>query len=145
MSSRSSAKASWAPRGREQICSGKVTVAECAALWIARHQQARLGYSQIKIVLNRLVARFGKDAIDSVDHRELDAWLRSLENFRRSTFTITSGSCVASSTIARIISKSIPRNPMSELQEPRLEHVDPEILTPEQMKLVSKLRLAIVA
>ena len=61
--------------------SSKVTLGECASLWIARHRQARLKFSQIRIVLNRLVIRFGKDAIDSVTHRELDTWLRSLEDF----------------------------------------------------------------
>jgi integrase len=113
---------------------GKVTVSECVALWISRHQQARLGYSQIRIVLNRLVARFGKDPIDSVGHRELDVWLRSLENFSpvyvHNHWRITRRFF----SFCQDYLELIPRNPMRRLQEPRLEHVDPEILTPDQMK-----------
>ena len=112
----------------------KVTLADCAALWIARHQQARLGYSQIRIVLNRLVTRFGKDAIDSVDHRKLDVFLRSLEDFSpiyvHNHWRITRRFF----NFCRDFLEVVARNPMTKLQEPRLEHVDPEILTPDQMR-----------
>jgi integrase len=114
--------------------SSKVTLGECAALWIARHQQARLGYSQIKIVLNRLADRLGKDPIESVDHRKLDAFFRSLENFsavyQHNHFRITRRFF----SFCQDFLEVIPRNPMRKLQEPRLEHVDPAILTPEQMR-----------
>ena len=112
-----------------------VAVAECAALWIARHQQARLGYSQIKIVLNRLVARFGKDPIDSVDHRQLDSWIRSLAEKLSPTYVHNHFRIVRRFfNFCQDFLEVVPRNPMKRLQEPRLEHVDPAILTPEQMK-----------
>jgi hypothetical protein len=66
--------------GQGSNSAGKVTLGECAALWIARHQEARLTFFQVRQVLNRLVARHGRDAIESVGHRELDLWLRSLSD-----------------------------------------------------------------
>ena len=114
---------------------GKVTVAECATLWIARHQQARLGYSQVKIVLNRLVAKFGKDPIDSVDHRQLDSWIRSLAEKLSPTYVHNHFRIVRRFfNFCQDFLEVVPRNPMRRLQEPRREHVDPEILTPEQMR-----------
>jgi integrase len=114
---------------------GKVTLGECAALWIARHQQARLTFFQVRQVLNRLVARHGRDAIESVGHRELDLWLRSLSDLAPVTqhnyWRITRrffGWC-------QDYLEVIPRNPMKRLQERRLEHEEPEILTPDQMKM----------
>ena len=122
-------------QGNKSAAAGKVTVAECAALWIARHQQARLGYSQIKIVLNRLVARFGKDPIDSVDHRQLDSWIRSLAEKLSPTYVHNHFRIVRRFfNFCQDFLEVVPRNPMKRLQEPRLEHVDPAILTPEQMK-----------
>ncbi len=35
-------------------------------------------FFQIRQVLTPLIARHGKDPIDAVDHKKLDAWLRSL-------------------------------------------------------------------
>src|SRR5262245_8634968 len=58
---------------------GKPTVAECAALWLARLEEYRPTFFQCRQVLNRLVARHGRDPIDAVGHRELDAWLRGLD------------------------------------------------------------------
>ena len=51
---------------------GKTTLGECAALWLARHEEYRPTFLQIR------QARHGRDPIDAVGHRELDAWLRSL-------------------------------------------------------------------
>ena len=115
---------------------GKVTVAECAALWIARHQQARLGFSQIRIVLNRLVAKFGKDAIDAVGHRELDAWLRSLSETLSPVYVHNHWRITRRFfNFCQDYLELIPRNPMKRLQEPRLEHVDPKILMPNEMRV----------
>ena len=112
-----------------------VTLGECVALWLARHEQARLTYFQIRQVLNRLVARHGRDSIEAVGHRELDAWLRSLShlspvtqhNYWRVTRRFFSW-CVDYLEV-------IARNPMKRLQERRLEHQEPEILTPDQMRM----------
>ena len=113
---------------------GKVTLGDCAAQWIARHQQARVTFFQVRQVLNRLTARHGRDAIEAVGHRELDAWLRSLSdlapvtqhNYWRVTRRFFGWCCD--------YLEAIPRNPMKKLQERRLEHQDPEILTPEEMR-----------
>jgi integrase len=112
----------------------KVTLGECAALWLARHEQTRLTFFQIRQVLNRLIARHGRDPIDTVGHRELDVWLRSLSglapvtqhNYWRVTRRFFSW-CQGYLEV-------IPRNPMKRLQERRLEHQEPEILTPDQMR-----------
>ena len=119
--------------GQASNAAGKVTLGECAALWIARHQQARVTFYQVRNVLNRLVARHGRDAIDAVGHRELDAWLRSLNGLSpvsvHNHFRITRrffGWC-------QDFLEVIPRNPMKRLQERRLEHQEPAILTPDQM------------
>ena len=92
-------------------------------------------FSQIRIVLNRLIARFGKDPIDSVGHRELDVWLRSLSE-ELSPVTVHNHWRITRRffNFCHDFLELIPRNPMRRLQEPRLEHVDPEILTPDQMK-----------
>ena len=55
-----------------------VTLGEAAALWIARHEQTRQTFLQVRQIMNRLVAQHGRDPIDTVDHRMLDTWLRSL-------------------------------------------------------------------
>jgi integrase len=67
-------------------------------------------------------------------HRELDAWLRSLSELSPVTqhnyWRITRrffGWC-------QDFLEVVPRNPMKRLQERRLEHQDPEILTPDQMR-----------
>jgi integrase len=113
----------------------KATLGECAALWLARHEQTRLTFFQIRQVLNRLVARHGRDPIDAVGYRELDAWLRSLaaelspvtqHNYWRVTRRFFSW--------CQDYLEVIPRNPMKRLQERRLEHQEPEILTPDQMR-----------
>lgn len=110
------------------------TLGECAALWLARLEEHRPTYFQARLVLNRLVARHGRDPVAAVGHRELDAWLRSLNGFAPVTqhnyWRITRrffGWC-------QDFLEAIPRNPMKKLQERRLEHVDPEILTPDQMR-----------
>jgi integrase len=121
-------------QGTSSSSNSRVTLGECAALWIARHEQDRLGYFQIRMVLNRLVARHGRDPISAVDHRELDAWLRSLHglapvtqhNYWRVTRRFFN--------FCRDFLEVVTRNPMSKLQQPRLEHQDPAILTPEQMR-----------
>ena len=49
--------------GQGTSSSSKVTLGECAAFWIARHEQLRKTFFQVRQVLNRLVARHGRDAI----------------------------------------------------------------------------------
>ena len=100
-----------------------------------RHEQTRLTFFQVRQVLNRLVARHGRDPIDAVGHRELDAWLRSLHelapvtqhNYWRVTRRFFSW--------CQDYLEVIARNPMKRLQERRLEHQEPEILMPVALKL----------
>ena len=111
-----------------------MTLGEAAALWLARNEKYRGTFFQARQVLSPLVARHGKDPLAAVTHRELDAWLRSLRNYSAATvhnyWRVTRrffGFC-------QDFLELIPRNPMRRLQEPRREHKDPAILTPEQMR-----------
>ncbi len=92
-------------------------------------------FFQIRQVLNRLVARFGKDPIDSIDHRKLDVWLRSLSE-GLSPVTVHNRWRITRRffNFCQDFLEVIPRNPMKRLQERRVEHQDPEILTSTQMK-----------
>jgi integrase len=84
--------------------------------------------------MNRLVARHGGDPIDMIGHRELDAWLRSLSHLAPITqhnyWRITRRFFGWAQDYLEVIA----RNPMKKLQERRLEHQEPEILKPEQMR-----------
>ena len=112
---------------------GKVSLGEAAALWVAKHEEYRRTFYQIRPIMARLVARHGRDPVDAVGHRELDAWLRSLNGL----------SAVTIHNHFRIVKRffgwcqdyleAIPRNPMKRLKERRLEHQEPAILTPAQM------------
>ena len=120
--------------GQGATGAGKTTLGECAELWLARLEAHHPTYYQARQVLNRLVARHGRDPVDAVGHRELDAWLRSLSELSPVTqhnyWRITRrffGWC-------QDFLEVVPRNPMKRLQERRLEHQDPEILTPDQMR-----------
>jgi integrase len=113
---------------------GKTTLGECAALWLARLQEHRPTFFQCRQVLNRLVARHGREPIDVVGHRELDTWLRSLKGLGPVTVHNHWRITLRFFGWCQDFLEVIPRNPMKRLQERRLEHRDPEILTPEQMK-----------
>jgi integrase len=120
-------------QGANGSAPGKTTLGECASLWLARLEENRPTFFQARQVLNRLVARHGRDPIDAVGHRELDTWLRSLSGLSPVTlhnhWRITRrffNWCVDYLEI-------VPKNPMRRLQERRLEHKDPEILVPAQM------------
>ena len=110
-----------------------MTLGEAAALWIALHEQTRPTFFQIRQVLHRLIDRHGRDPIDQVGHRELDAWLRTFSGLspvtRHNYWRITRRFF----GWAQDYLEAIPRNPMKKLQERRLEHRDPAILTPTQM------------
>ena len=97
-------------------------------------QHHRPTFFQARQVLNRLTARHGRDSLERVGHREVDAWLRSLSGLAPVTqhnhWRITRrffGFC-------QDYLEVIVRNPMKRLQEPRLEHQEPAILTPGQMR-----------
>ena len=123
-----------AVEGQAQATSGKPTLAECAALWLARHEQKRMTFFQIRQVLNPLVARHGKAPIDVVSHRELDAWLRSLSHLAPVTQHNYWRVTRRFFNFCRDFLEVTLRNPMAKLQERRLEHQDPAILTPDQMR-----------
>ena len=121
--------------GQGSQASGGVTLGEAAALWLARHEQKRMTFFQLRQVLNPLIARHGKDPINAVDHKKLDTWLRSLSatlspttihNYWRVTRRFFN--------FCRDYLEVITRNPMAKLQERRLEHQEPAILTPKQMR-----------
>jgi integrase len=120
----------------ERAAGGKVTLGECASLWIARHEQMRMSFFQVRQVLNRLVERHGRDPIDAVGHRELDTWLRSFRDKGLAPVTIHNHWRITRRFFnwCRDYLEVVSKNPFSKLQEQRLEHQDPEILTPEQMK-----------
>ena len=113
--------------------SDDVTLGECAALWLARHEQKRVTFFQIRQVLTPLIARHGKDPI-AISHRELDAWLRSLSHLAPVTQHNYWRVTRRFFNFCRDYLEVITRNPMAKLQERRLEHQDPAILTPDQMR-----------
>jgi integrase len=115
---------------------GKITLGECAALWLARHEQMRLSFFQARQVLNRLIARHGRDPIDAVGHRELDRWLQSLNDEGLAPVTVHNHWRITRRffNFSRDFLEVITKNPFAKLTEPRLEHQDPEVLTPEQMR-----------
>jgi integrase len=93
--------------------------------------------SQIRHVLNRFVAKFGNHPIDVVTHHELDRWLRSLEDQGLGPTSIHNHARVTRRffNFARDWLEVVVRNPFVKIKERPLEHRDPEILTPSQMKL----------
>ena len=122
-----------AVEGQAQATGGAVTLGECAALWLARLEPHRQTFFQCRQVLNRLVERHGRAPVVAVGHRELDAWLRSLNGLAPVTqhnhWRITRRFF----NFCRDFLEVVPRNPMVKLKERRLEHVDPAVLAPEQM------------
>jgi integrase len=115
---------------------GRVTLGECAALWLARHEQMRMSFFQVRQVLNRLIARHGREPIDAVGHRELDAWLRSLDHKGLSPVTVHNHWRITRRFFAwcRDYLEVIAKNPFAKLHERRIEHRDPAVLTPDQMR-----------
>ncbi len=83
--------------------------------------------------------------IDAVGHRELDAWLRSfagvVARHGHNHWRVTRRFFAWCLDFLEVI----PRNPMKRLQERRLEHQDPEMLTPDQMRacLASRSRAGV--
>jgi len=57
---------------------GKPTLAECSALWLAKHESDGIGIFQVRTVLDRLVKRFGRDAIGGIGHVGLYSWFESM-------------------------------------------------------------------
>jgi integrase len=115
---------------------GAPTVAECAALWVARHESSGIDSRSIRYVLDRLVARHGRDPVDGVGHREIDAWLQSLadrEGLAPTTchnhWRITRRFFNYCRDFLEVVSK----NPFAKLKERPVQHKHPAILTPEQM------------
>ena len=115
---------------------GKPTLAECSALWLARHESDGIGVFQVRTVLNRLVKRFGRDAVDSIGHAELDSWLRSLRDQGLGATTVHNHHRIARRFFGycRDYLEVVTRNPFAKLKERPREHVEPHILAPSQMK-----------
>ena len=121
--------------GQGTSSSSTVTLGECVALWIARHQQARMTFFQIRQVLNPLVARHGLATPST---------LSLIENSTRGCDRCRTSSATTRHNYHRVTRRffgwcqdfleAIPRNPMKRVPEIRREHQDPAILTPEQMR-----------
>jgi integrase len=115
---------------------GKPTLAECSALWLAKHESDGVGIFQIRTVLDRLVKRFGRDAIDSIDHRELDSFFRSLADRGLGPTTVHNHWRITRRffNYCRDYLEVVNKNPFTKLKERPREHREPHILTPAQMK-----------
>ena len=120
--------------GQVQASAGKATLNECVALYLARLEGHRPTFFQARQVLNRLAERHGRAPIEAVSHRELDAWLRTLSGFAPVTQHNHWRIVRRFFGFCQDFLEVIPRNPMKRLKERRLEHQDPELLTPEQMQ-----------
>jgi integrase len=120
----------------EEPQGGKATLGECAALWLARNEAHRGTFFQCRQVLTPLVARHGRDPVDAVTHRQLDAWLRSVSLSGLAPATVRNYWRITRRffNFCRDFLEVVARNPMVKLTEPRNEHRDPAVLTPEQMK-----------
>jgi integrase len=113
---------------------GKLTVGEVTAMWLARHEDKDgKTKTQVKRVLGSLDLAFGRKAIESISHRELETWLGSV-----------GGGYVNRLNYHRIARRffgwvhqwleAIPRNPMVKVRKPEGERNSVEILTPEGMR-----------
>jgi integrase len=115
---------------------GKPTLAECSALWLAKHESDGIGIFQVRTVLNRLVKRFGRDAIDSISHVELDSFFRSLRDRGLGPTTVHNHWRITRRffNYCRDYLEVVNKNPFAKLKERPREHVEPHILTPAEMK-----------
>ena len=78
----------------------------------------------------------GKQPIEAVDHRQLDVFFRALADEGLGPTTIHNHWRITRRffSFCQDYLEVIVRNPMKRLQEPRQEHKDPAILTPDQMR-----------
>ncbi len=90
-------------------------------------------YFQVRRVLNSLRDRHGKNAIELLTHRELEAWLASIggsatnrQNYHRIARRFFH--------FVQIWLEAIPRNPFDKIARPGQEHREPAILTPSVMR-----------
>lgn len=112
---------------------GKLTVGEVTAMWLAKHDgKDGKTKTQVKRILTSLDASFGRKAIESISHRELDGWLAGI-----------GGGFVNRSNYHRVARRffgwvhqwleAIPRNPMIKVAKPTGERNPVEILSPAAM------------
>lgn len=113
---------------------GKVTLAECADTWQARHEsKARGTFFQIRRVLQSLRDKHGQDAIELLTHRELEVWFAGIGGSiinRRNYYKIASRFF----DFCKDWLEVIPRNPFIKISLPEMVHKEPEILSPETMR-----------
>ncbi len=114
--------------------SGKLTLGECADIWLARHEgKERATYFQVRRILASLRGKFDREAIEFLTHRELEAWLASIggsETNRQNYYRIARRFF----HFVQIWLEAIPRNPFDKIERLRREHQEPPILTPALMR-----------
>lgn len=119
---------------KEALSPGKLTLGECTAMWLSRHDGNSGGSrSQLRRILRSLDAKFGGRAVDGLTHRDLDVWMSGI-----------GGGYVNKLNYHRVARRffgwvhawleATPRNPMVKVSKPQGERNDVQILTPDQMK-----------
>jgi integrase len=58
---------------RGSLQPGQFVFSECSAMWLAK-QRGKKGFTMVKRVLRSLDKQFGRRAIETITHRDLDSW-----------------------------------------------------------------------
>ncbi len=130
---------------------GTISVAECAAMWLARHgagespgesTHAHSTRNQLKMVAKSLTAKYGRVDITKITHREGELWLAGIGGgytHRKNHYRVARRFFAW----AHDWLEAIPRNPFIKVRPPTGERRPIEILTPERMEevLTCALRL----
>ena len=120
---------------------GILTLGECTAMWLARHEgKSGDTKAQLKTILKRLDAKFGRTDIMRINHRDLDQWMQAVPGGYMNHINhwkITRRFFAFAQNWLEVI----PRNPMAKVPRPEGERNAVQILTPARMVFAIKAAL----